>query len=184
MPKESINLFFAKATPPLLLKTQLVVYKSNGEVKETTSRWEQVAHPQETQFRWSKGVKTLCLALLRMKLAEFHANEEKVPLFLGRVGSAAATLDNLVHKADAMQWLHTMLRVEGEPGVSHRLQGWFERQNSQGNNKKRPIRVFAGSGAAALPVKNIKIWIAQVEATLEELQELESRISKELGESS
>lgn len=178
--KERISLYFSETEPPLLDRVLLEVTDDHGVTRRALSIRDALAHPAGPSFRWARGIKALCLTLLRLRLT---VGKPLGSLLLsGFTSSVAATLDNLVHKAEGMLWLHEMLCVSASDDVRARLQGWFERQNSQGNNKDRPIRVFAGKGARALSGSNVLVWINDRLGTETELLRLESQLATLLKE--
>lgn len=87
-----------------------------------------------------------------------------------------------MHKATGMVWLRDVLSTAGTQDARSRLHAWFARQNSQSNNKQRPIRVFAGKGAQSLAAADVLVWIGDGLADEEQVAAVERALAKELGE--
>lgn len=176
--KDRISLYFSELASPVLDRTKLEAVDTDGIERRAVSLRDGLAHPEIASFHWARGIKVLCLALVRLRLC--RGQPKGCLLLSGYASSAAATLDNLVHKADGMVWLGEML----SPGESQRdrILRWFVRQNSQFNNKQRPIKIFAGRGANALASEDVEILIAGAPASDVELKELEAKLARELGE--
>lgn len=178
--KERISLHFDGLADPVLDRTDLEVVDGDGVRQRVVSVRDALAHPATPSFRWARGTKVLCLTLVRLRLC---LGQPKGCLLLsGSASSAAATFDNLVHKAEGMVWLREMLCVTPRDDARARLQRWFERQNSQGNNKDRPIKVFAGRGAHALASEDVLILVSGRPANDAELKDLEAKLARDLGE--
>jgi hypothetical protein len=178
--KDQISLHFDDVTSPVLNRLELEAVDADGVTRRAVSVRDALAHPETPSFRWARGTKVLCLALVRLRLC---LGQPKGCLLLsGSVSSAAATFDNLVHKADGMMWLGEMLSTS--EGARARLLRWFARQNSQFNNKQRPVRVFAGRGAGALASEDVLILVSGRPAGDAEMKELEAKLAEELGEPS
>ena len=177
---ETLILHFDQITPARLEHTTFEVVASDG-VSRLKKAWREAeAHPREACFRWARGLMILCLVLLRIQIGGIQLDRR--PLLTGRSGSAAATLDNMVHKADSMAWLRDMLTVRKEESARPRLLHWFVRKNSQRNNRELPIRIFAGTGAGALQAQNIRIHVAGERASGEQVAALEKNLALLLGE--
>jgi hypothetical protein len=178
--KEQISLYFSDLASPVLDRTELEAVDVDGIERRAVSVRDALAHPDTPSFHWARGTKVLCLALVRLRLC--RGQPKGCLLLSGSASSAAVTFDNLVHKAEAMTWLREMLSTRED--ARSRFRRWFARQNSQCNNKQRPIRVFAGRGAQALVSEDVEILIAGEPAGEAELKELEVKLAKELGEPS
>lgn len=176
--KERISLYFSALTAPVLERTEVEALETDGGRRCVVSVRDVLAHPDSARFHWSRGVKVFCFALLRLRLCRGRPRGSL--LLFGSPSSAAATFDNLVHKADAMNWLHEMLGATVIARV--RLFRWFSRENSQFNNKERPVRIFEATGAEALLSENVEILISGEPATDAQVAELEAHLARELGE--
>jgi tetratricopeptide (TPR) repeat protein len=176
--KDQISLFFSELASPVLDRTKLEAVDPDGIERRAVSIRDGLAHPEVASFHWARGIKVFCLALVRLRLC--RGQPKGCLLLSGYASSAAATLDNLVHKADGMVWLGAMLSTRESP--RDRILRWFVRQNSQFNNKHGPVRVFAGRGADALASEDVQILIAGAPASDAELKELEAKLARELGE--
>lgn len=173
--KDRIELYFSDGRSPRLCRSIL----RHGAQSATAADAES-AGPGEPTFRWSRGLQSLCLALVRLRLAE--GSSERSALLAGGKGSAASTLDSLVHKADSLAWLEDVLQTSPGLTARQRLQGWFERQNSQLNNSDRPLRIFAGRGAGALRAEQVSIHFGEQAADAQRLRALERALADHLGE--
>lgn len=175
--KDQLEFYFANNPSPKLLRS---VFRNGSEAAEAVNA--SVALPGSRVFRWSRGLQSLCLALLRLRLAGTRAGGNPCLLLSGGRGSAASTLDSLVHKADSLTWLGDMLHAPGGCSPRQRLQYWFERQNSQLNDPSRPVRIFSGQGARALRPNDIAVFLDGRRASDADIRALEAALVQELGE--
>jgi hypothetical protein len=171
---DRIELHFSDFPRPQLLRTVLM---SNG--RSVVACESNTAAPGARSFRWGRGMRSLCLALLQLRLSLRVA--EAGPLLAGGRGSAASTLDSLIHKADLLAWLRDVLEISRQDSAKQKLQAWFECRNSQLNARNRPVRVFAGRGILALPPHHITVYVGNRPARSSAIRKLAGALTLELG---
>ncbi len=162
--KDQIELHFTNGGSPRLVRT---VLRSSRGCRVCDERRETA--PGGPCFTWGRGIRSLSLALLRLRVA----NESRgMPLLVGGRGSAASTVDNLVHKADGLAYLRDMLEVSPGDSPRRRLQMWFDRRNSQLNDPSLPVEIFRARGSHALLPAQITVLIDGGEVDHETLTRL------------
>ncbi len=172
--KDQIELHFANDGPPRLVRT---VLRSSGGCRVCDERRETA--PGGPCFTWGRGILSLSLALLRLRVAD---KSQGLPLLIGGRGSAASTVDNLVHKADGLGYLRDMLEIVPGDSPRRRLQMWFDRRNSQLNDPGQPVKIFPARGSHALLPTQITVLVDGGEVDHETLTRLILTLRLDLAE--
>ncbi len=177
--RETLELYFLEIDDPRLARTVLRDADMN-RVEPTVALWSEMAAPGARSFRWTRGVKSLCLALLRLSARGEDARHQ--PLLSGGRGSAAGTLDSLIYKADSLAWPADVLTVSCSDSAQKRLLRWFERRNSQFNDPQRPVRVFARNSSTGLLAGDVLVFLDDRPAIDEEVGAIARLIAAEFDE--